>query len=189
MIKRLSRWFCLYMTVAFVVLIFVMIYHAVVIHDLPKKALFFVIPAYAVLAGSFYAMFKILPAGYAARRQDHFDSSLKVAQIRVVRDSGRIDRLRAYQVIVDGKKVGEIFDGETRVFAVSPGRHQIRLKVDWFVSNLLELEVAEGDKATLHAKSNLQGRIWLFCRYVFFPYPRDRCLLIEHGTDLLPPKR
>lgn len=190
MINRLPRWFCLYMAVAFVVLIFVDIYHAFVIHDLlPKKVLFFAIPGYAVLAGSFYTCFRILPDAYKPRRQDRFDSSLKGAQIRVVRASGWIDRLRAYQVIVDGKTVGEIFDGETRVFAVSPGRHQIRLKIDWFGSNILGLEVAEGDKATLHAKSNLQGRIWLFYRYVFFPYPRDRYLLIEHGPDLLPPER
>lgn len=64
MIERLIRWFSLYVTVGFVVLILVVIYHAVVIHDLPKKVLLFSVPGYAVVAGGAYTWFKILlPVG------------------------------------------------------------------------------------------------------------------------------
>jgi len=49
----------LYLAVAFLVLIPVM-YHHVVTHGLPKSILLFVIPAYIVMAVSFYRTFKAL---------------------------------------------------------------------------------------------------------------------------------
>jgi hypothetical protein len=125
---------------------------------------------------------------YPEQQQDGRHWSLEVTQIRLVRDSGWADRLRAYHVIVDGEEVGEISNGETKDFRVSPGHHQIRLKIDWCGSNILAFEVAEGDKPTFYAKSNLRrGRVWLGLWYALFA--RGRYLLIEHGTKPLPPKR
>jgi hypothetical protein len=49
----------LYLAVAFVILIPVM-YHHVLTHSLPKSILLFVIPAYVVMAISFYKTFKAL---------------------------------------------------------------------------------------------------------------------------------
>ena len=53
------RRYMLYLAVAFVILIPVM-YHHVLTHSLPKSILLFVIPAYVVMAISFYKTFKAL---------------------------------------------------------------------------------------------------------------------------------
>jgi hypothetical protein len=39
--------------------------------------------------------------------------------------------LRAYKVVVDGKTVGEIRNGETKEFPMSAGQHDVSLKIDW----------------------------------------------------------
>jgi hypothetical protein len=57
--RHLWRWYMLYLAVAFVILIPVM-YHHVVTHGLPKSIFLFVIPAYVVMAISFYKTFKAL---------------------------------------------------------------------------------------------------------------------------------
>jgi hypothetical protein len=77
--------------------------------------------------------------------------------LKIDRDSGYADRLRAYQVMIDGAAVGEIRDGEAKEFPVSAGRHEMSLKIDWCGSKTIGFGVAEGDVLTFHAKSNLRG--------------------------------
>jgi hypothetical protein len=55
----------------------------------------------------------------------------QMTSLKIVRDSGYADRLRAYDVILDGKKVDNIKDGETRELTVSPGQHTLTLGLDW----------------------------------------------------------
>ncbi|MGH9508424.1 MAG: hypothetical protein ACRD2Q_05775 [Terriglobales bacterium] len=83
-------------------------------------------------------------------------------------------------MIIDGKKVGEISNGETKEFPIPAGQHQICLKIDWCGSNTVEFTVAESEKPTFHARSNLRGRPWLTLWYVFFA--RDSYLLIEQDS-------
>lgn len=64
--------------------------------------------------------------------------------IRITRESGYADVLRAYQVVLDGKVVGKIKDGEQFEFDVAPGKHQLNLKVDWCRSNIVDFEVGQG---------------------------------------------
>ena len=59
------------------------------------------------------------------------------------------DMLRAYTVVIDGNTVGDIRRGETRTFDVAPGRHEIRLEIDWAKSRNLELNLSSGDVASL----------------------------------------
>jgi hypothetical protein len=80
-----------------------------------------------------------------------------LALLKIVRDSGYADRLRAYKVIVDGKTAGEIRDGETKDFPVSAGQHNLSLKIDWCGSQTIQFTVANGDALTFDAKSNLRG--------------------------------
>jgi hypothetical protein len=80
-----------------------------------------------------------------------------VALLRIVRDSGYADRLRAYKILVDGKTIGEIRDGETREFPISSGQHDLALKLDWCGSKTTQFAVVEGDALTFYAKSNLRG--------------------------------
>ena len=80
-----------------------------------------------------------------------------MAVLKIVRDSGYADRVRAYQVILDGHKVGEIRDSGTQQFPVTPGQHRISLKIDWCGSKEIAFAVAENDEITFQARSSLRG--------------------------------
>ena len=81
-----------------------------------------------------------------------------MASLTIVRDSGYADRIRAYRVILDGQKIGEIRNGETKQFPIAPGRHRIALKVDWCGSKPVDFTVTETDNLAFQAKSNLRDR-------------------------------
>ena len=67
------------------------------------------------------------------------------ATIRIQRDGGRhVDRARRYAVIVDDEVVGRIRRGESFDHRVSPGRHEVRLKIDWSGSPTVEVDIPEG---------------------------------------------
>ena len=57
--KQIWRWYMLYCSAAFIVLIPVM-YRLVAAHSLPKAILFFLLPAYFVMSIVFYKSFKAL---------------------------------------------------------------------------------------------------------------------------------
>lgn len=84
-----------------------------------------------------------------------------MALLKIVRDSGYADRVRAYKVILDGEEAGKIRDGEIKEFPISSGPHDVSLKIDWCGSNTIQFTATEGDVLTFSAKSNLRGsRIW-----------------------------
>lgn len=71
-----------------------------------------------------------------------------MAKIVLTRPTGyKTDRLRPYQIYVDGQRVGHIKPGEAEAFEVSPGKHDLRLKVDWGASETLQVELGENDEA------------------------------------------
>lgn len=71
-----------------------------------------------------------------------------MAKIVLKRPTGyKPDRLRAYQVYIDGQKIGQIKPGETEAFEVPPGQHALRLKIDWSASETLQVELGENDEA------------------------------------------
>jgi hypothetical protein len=76
--------------------------------------------------------------------------------IRLKRDSGFTDRLRAYKVILNGNAIGEIKNGEEREFNVASGRHQLYLKIDWCRSNIIDFET-HGNLVEFECGSNLRG--------------------------------
>lgn len=101
--------------------------------------------------------------------------------LRISRTSGYADYLRAYQVLVDGRTIGELATGETREFAVAPGAHRISLKLDWCGSKTLAFTAVEGQPLAFLAKSNLGGwRVLLNLWYVVVA--RDEYLLIEQTS-------
>jgi hypothetical protein len=77
--------------------------------------------------------------------------------LRIVRDSGYADRLRAYTVKLDGNKAGEVRNGETKDIQIPSGQHTLALKIDWCGSNTVGFEASDGDVVTFYANSNLRG--------------------------------
>lgn len=71
-----------------------------------------------------------------------------MAEIKLTRPTGyRVDRGRKYQVFVDRKRVGSIKIGEAKVFTLSSGRHELRLKQDWGSSEKLQVDLGDNDQA------------------------------------------
>ena len=56
------------------------------------------------------------------------------------------DLLRAYKVEIDGTVVGKIRRGETMRHDLSPGRHVVRLKIDWCASREVALDGAADER-------------------------------------------
>ncbi len=119
-----------------------------------------------------------------------------MAKLRIIRDSGYADRLRAYQVIVDSKQVGDLRDGQTKEFPVSAGQHQLSLKIDWCGSKTVLFSVAEGDTVTFHAKSSLRGAmvfaaLWyaLFDRHSYLTIEPEPNQLVESRTSAISGQR
>lgn len=88
--------------------------------------------------------------------------------IRIKRDSGYVDSLRAYKVILDGEVIGEIRDGQVAAFDVPSGIHDLQLKVDWCTSNTVKFKV-EDKTVVFECGSSLRGlRILLMRFYTTF---------------------
>jgi hypothetical protein len=76
--------------------------------------------------------------------------------IRIKRDSGYADRLRAYKVVLDGTIVGDIRNGQQLELKVAPGKHRLQLKIDWGSSNMVDFEINDRD-LEFQCGSNLRG--------------------------------
>lgn len=76
------------------------------------------------------------------------------ATIRVDRTFvGFRDRFRAYKVLIDGVRVGQVKNGEAFECSADPGVHHVRLKVDWVGSPEVTVNVPPGATAVLAASA------------------------------------
>ena len=54
------------------------------------------------------------------------------ARIEIERDrGGRVDKWRAYKVMLDGTEAARLKRGERRTIDAEPGHHEVHLAVDW----------------------------------------------------------
>lgn len=76
------------------------------------------------------------------------------------------DRLRRYQIVVDGTSLGSVADGQAEELAVPAGRHHVRMAISWTGSDELPIEIAEGCTTTVYcsAKSAITALVDLFGR-------------------------
>lgn len=102
--------------------------------------------------------------------------------LRISRDSGYADRFRAYTVVMDDKKIGELRNGRTEEFPILPGPHKISLKIDWCGSKTLDIIATEGKPLSFQARSNLRG-LRLFLGLWYTIVARDSYLLIEQTSN------
>jgi hypothetical protein len=78
--------------------------------------------------------------------------------IDVERREGLRDRARAYKVMIDGQEAGTIRHGSQESFQVTPGTHEVFLKIDWCRSPKLTVDVAGGERAGVTCVPS--GSIW-----------------------------
>jgi hypothetical protein len=87
--------------------------------------------------------------------------------IRLRRRQGWRDRLRAYQVRIDGNLVGKIAEGETKDFFVPAGEHRVRLVDAWcYTSREVMLQVPEGELAEFICRPGSPALVALFALLV-----------------------
>ncbi len=74
--------------------------------------------------------------------------------LRVVRaPAAWRDRLRRYQILVDGVPLGSVADGETTELSLPAGRHRIRMEIAWTGSKELEVDVAAGATTSVYCSA------------------------------------
>src|SRR5579871_3897995 len=103
--------------------------------------------------------------------------------LKIFRDSGYADRLRAYKIVLDDTEVAEIRDGETKQIPVSEGEHSLRIRIDWCGSDTKQFTVVADEDPVFQVRSNLRGvRVLLMFWYLLFA--RDSYLVLRelpHG--------
>jgi hypothetical protein len=80
------------------------------------------------------------------------------AWIEVEREEGLRDRARAYKVMIDGQEAGTVRHGGQESFQVTPGTHELFLKIDWCRSPKLTVDVAGGQRVKVICAPS--GTIW-----------------------------
>ena len=97
--------------------------------------------------------------------------------INLRRTPGYVDRMREYEIVLDGKAVGKIKDGGEIQIAVHPGVHEIYLKLYWCRSNVVRFNY-EGAKIKFVCGNCLTGwqvLLWFF----YFVFLRNNYLWIR----------
>jgi hypothetical protein len=100
--------------------------------------------------------------------------------VTIIRDSSVVNGTRAFKVILDGKQVAKIKNGERIELDVAPGDHSLLLKIDWCRSNIVELR-ADSEDVTYRCGSHLEGFLATIIARNDYLYLLP-ALLMEPGT-------
>jgi hypothetical protein len=92
-----------------------------------------------------------------------------MSQIAIQRAKSRWqDRNRDYKVIVDGREVARVGNGEAATVGVEPGRHTVYMAIDWGRSKPLEVTVAPEQAVQLECGPNVKPFLALVYAVVLF---------------------
>ena len=73
------------------------------------------------------------------------------------------DRARAYKLVVDDKTVASVKHNETKEVTVESGHHRIWMRISWCRSQILDIDVQDGDEIRLVCRGNVpMGQAWLY---------------------------
>ncbi len=91
--------------------------------------------------------------------------------IRVSRQSRRyFDKLRQYNIVLDGINIGYLRDGEIFEYRPTVGFHNIRITVDWCGSNTLCFEVHDNEIIEFECGGLLGYKMFLVYWYITFGF-------------------
>jgi len=63
---------------------------------------------------------------------------------------GTRDLFRAYAIMVDDAQVAKVKRGQTVRLPISPGRHEVYLRIDWCRSPGIEIDVSAGEIVNMY---------------------------------------
>lgn len=96
-------------------------------------------------------------------------SGSQTSQVILTRTHSYVDRLRTYQVYIDGMCVDQILDGERKIYKLGPGDHELTLKIDWCGAAPVKFHLNQGEMKSLSCRPNLDGiKFLLLLWYVSF---------------------
>ena len=98
--------------------------------------------------------------------------------LKINRVSAYADKIRAYHLILDGKKIKKIGNGETVDLVVQPGNHELFLKIDWCRSNKIAFSISEGQTKTFNCGPSLTGINLLF-GFVYITFLKNNYLWLK----------
>jgi hypothetical protein len=84
-----------------------------------------------------------------------------MAKIIINRKREWTNRLRKFQVFIDGIPSGEIRNGGAEEFGVTPGKHTVQCKMGRYSSNFLDVTLGSDAVQFVVVKSNMKF-FWLF---------------------------
>ena len=84
------------------------------------------------------------------------DANLTVKRPRLA----LLDVARSYRVVLDGREIARLRNGEQKTFLVEPGAHVVQLRIDWTGSPPLMVQVPPSATVTVAAepRGNLFSR-------------------------------
>jgi hypothetical protein len=80
-----------------------------------------------------------------------------MVEIAINRKTRYPDRFRAYEILIDGSKVGSVGASQSATILVTPGVHSLGMKIDWCRSNVLHFEALVGNRLVFDCGSNMTG--------------------------------
>src|ERR1700742_3684718 len=98
-----------------------------------------------------------------------------MATIEIKRGTGYKDRLRSYQIELDDKVIGTLKAGETVSFDPLPGRHRLRIKIDWCSSGYLNFEIKEQQILRFECGNNVP----VFAELIYVAFLRNKYLWLK----------
>ena len=101
-----------------------------------------------------------------------------MATICISRDSVFRDRFRDYRVLLDGREIGRIGNGQEKRFEIDPGQHQLAMKIDWCTSAPVRFLAVNGQSSKFRCGSGLRGIRLLFMLY-YVIFARSKYLWIR----------
>ncbi len=97
--------------------------------------------------------------------------------VTVQRGTSYADRLRDYQLELDGVVIGRVSRESSLTVQVQPGRHRLRAKIDWCSSNTVTFEAADNETVVFDVASSLQG--WRVVGALFALFAPRRWLTLQ----------
>lgn len=101
-----------------------------------------------------------------------------MSKIEIRRESEFKDALRAYQIELDGQIIGKISKGEISSLDIQPGRHRLRLTIDWCSSPYVDFEIQIGQSVKFACGSNVPALLVL----VYITFLRNKYLWLQLVT-------
>jgi hypothetical protein len=100
---------------------------------------------------------------------------LQMARIEVKRGKGYKDAFRAYKIELNDETIGTIKAGEFLCFDIPPGKHHLRIKIDWCSSRYLNFEITEQQALYFECGNNVPT----FAELIYIAFFRNKYLWLK----------